>query len=1094
MEGEEGVHDRRRGGWQADICRRMRLFQIRIAPMTMESPLHGRISNSACRMSPSRAPSAVRQLLTRGLPAFALAATPALAADYEKDIKPLLKERCYACHGALKQKGGLRLDTVAALKQGGDSGDATQLLVERVTTTKKADRMPPEGEGATLNADQVSKLRAWLDVGAPGIAHEQPEADPRAHWAYQSPKSSGKSMDALLAARLESKQLKPQPEAAPEIWLRRVYLDLIGLPPSVKEIAAFLKDTSMPARQRVVDHLLSTPQYGERWARHFMDIWRYCDWYGLGAQLRHSQKHLWHWRDWIVESLNADKGYDQMIVQMLAADELAPEDRDNLRATGFLARSYYLFNRTTWLDETIEHTCRAFLGLTMQCVKCHDHKYDPIDQPDYYRMRAVFEPLHVRLDPWPGETDFDKNGLPRVFDLHLDQKTFRHVRGDEKNEDKSKPMQPGIPPVLEFAAFQPSQVKLPASTAKPVLLPFVFDDQIRAAELEIAAAQKALDSARQLLAKSPPTSVKTAEAAKVRISDDFKQAAPDRWEVVNGDWQHSASGVRQREVGAERRVLKLKTPPPVDFAASVSFTIRGGQKWKSVGLVFDSTDAEDAMIYMSAVAGGSKIQFSTRQDGQSAYPAAGAVARSIVPEVRYTLDVRVRGQLLNASINGEPVLAYRLTTPRHPGAMALTAFDCDVEFHRFELSDLAADVVLREPGKAGVASAGDSKAAVVLAEKQLAAAKARVPMIRAVFAAEKSPKDKTLAQAAAAAESKHQLAKAVLELAKAEADTKAKDAEKKLKAAREALDKAKKKSASPGDIYTALPASLKAQEGPEENNNAAVQSYPDTSTGRRLAFARWIADQRNPLTARVLVNQVWTRHFGASLVPNGDDLGLRCTAPLHQDILDSLTVDFMASGWSLKHLHRAMVLSELYRRSSSNAKADAATVAVDPDNHYLWRMNPRRMESQVVRDSLLQLAGKLDLSLGGPSLDPDKAESSPRRSLYFIQNADTEHRFLATFDNSNVLECYRRNESVVPQQALALTNSKLSRECADALTAKMSALDEKAFIEQSFLAVLNRLPTEAEQAASWKGFTALKQNRSLFLQALINHNDFVTLR
>jgi hypothetical protein len=142
----------------------------------------------------------------------------------------------------------------------------------------------------------------------------------------------------------------------------------------------FLKDTSMPARQRVVDHLLGTPQYGERWARHFMDIWRYCDWYGLGAQLRHSQKHIWHWRDWIVESLNTDKGYDQMIVQMLAADELAPEDRDNLRATGFLARSYYLFNRTTWLDETIEHTCRAFLGLTMQCVKCHDHKYDPIEQ------------------------------------------------------------------------------------------------------------------------------------------------------------------------------------------------------------------------------------------------------------------------------------------------------------------------------------------------------------------------------------------------------------------------------------------------------------------------------------------------------------------------------------------------------------------------------------------------------------------------------------------------------------------------------------------------------------------------------------------
>lgn len=295
------------------------------------------------------------------------------AADYVKDIKPILKARCYACHGALKQKADLRMDTAAAMRQGGDSGDILikdhALLLERVITTDLDERMPPEGEGSALNGEEVAKLKAWIEAGAPAPANEVPEADPRAHWAYQVPQSSGQTMDALLAARLTAKQLKPQPPAPAELWLRRIHLDLCGLPPSAQDIEDFLKDTSAPARQRVVDRLLASPQYGERWARHFMDIWRYCDWYGLGDQLRHSQKHLWHWRDWIVESLNADKGYDEMIVQMLAADELAPEDRDNLRATGFLARSYYLFNRTTWLDETIEHTCRAFLGVTMQCVK-----------------------------------------------------------------------------------------------------------------------------------------------------------------------------------------------------------------------------------------------------------------------------------------------------------------------------------------------------------------------------------------------------------------------------------------------------------------------------------------------------------------------------------------------------------------------------------------------------------------------------------------------------------------------------------------------------------------------------------------------------
>ncbi|WP_395743830.1 PSD1 and planctomycete cytochrome C domain-containing protein [Prosthecobacter sp.] len=806
----------------------------------------------------------------------AFAALPAAAVDYEKEIKPLLKERCYACHGALKQKADLRLDTAAAMRKGGDNGDIlardSSLLLERVTTTDKSDRMPPEGEGSMLTSEQVAKLKAWVDAGSPAPANELPEVDPRAHWAYQPPRSSSKPMDALLAERLAAKGLKPQEEAAPEIWLRRVYLDLIGLPPSAEQITTFLRDTTLPARRRVVDELLASPQYGERWARHFMDLWRYCDWYGLGPQLRHSQKHIWHWRDWIVESLNADKGYDRMIVEQLAGDELAPADRDTLRATGFLARSYYLFNRTTWLDETIEHTCRAFLGVTMQCVKCHDHKYDPIEQADYYRMRAIFEPLHVRLDPWQGETDFEKNGLPRVFDLHLDQQTYRHVRGDEKNEDKSKSMTPGIPQVLAFASFQPQAVKLPPASAQPVLLPFVLGDHLHAADLQLEAAQKANDSA-------------AVKAASLRIA-----------------------------------------------------------------------------------------------------------------------------------------------------------------------------------------------------------------MIQAVYAADLARNDKAVAKAAALAEARYLLARAELDLAKAEKDPQAKDAEKKIKAARETLDKAQKKAAEPGESYTSLPASLKAQEGPEEKTNAAVQTYPESSTGRRLAFAQWVADKRNPLTARVLVNQVWMRHFGASLVAGVDDFGRRSPAPLHQDILDTLTVDFMSNGWSLKHLHRVMVLSEVYRRSSSNAGADARTLAADPDNACYWRMNPRRMESQVVRDSLLQLAGKLDLTLGGPSLNPATSETSPRRSLYFTQNADVEDRFLATFDNANVLECYRRNESVVPQQALALTNSRLSRESADKLAARLGQLDEKAFIAQAFLAVLGRAPTVAEQETSLAGFVALKQNRSLFLQALLNHNDFVTLR
>ena len=447
------------------------------------------------------------------------------------------------------------------------------------------------------------------------------------------------------------------------------------------------------------------------------------------------------------------------------------------------------------------------------------------------------------------------------------------MRGDEKNEDTSKALAPGIPQVLSFASFEPESIHLPPVAVKPVLLPFVLKDQLRAAEREIAAAQKTLDQSRGTLSKSPPHTPKPVTKAKVIVVDDFTTAKPKQWAILNGDWRHSATGVRQHETGTERRVIQLKAAPPSDFEASVSFTIRGGEKWKSAGIVFASAEGNDVMVYMSAVKGRSKIQVAIGQNGKSSYPTDGAMARTISEGTRYTLDLRVRGQLINASINGEPVLAYRLPQARRTGSMALSAFDADVEFHRFKLAELAAGAVLREPTADKSLPLADAKTAVELAEKRLAAAKAKPAMIRAVFAAEKARQDKALADTAAVADANYRLAQAEFDLARAEADPKAKDAEKKIKAARDVLAEAKKKAEDPGDEYAPLPASLKAKEGPDEDSNEAVQTYPETSTGRRLAFAKWVADRRNPLTARVLVNHVWTRHFGEPLVPAVDDFG-----------------------------------------------------------------------------------------------------------------------------------------------------------------------------------------------------------------------------
>ena len=326
--------------------------------------------------------------------------------DYTEQIKPILAAKCYACHGALKQESGLRLDASSLVRKGGDTGAiiiagaaAKSVLIQRVSSQDAGERMPPEGEGEPLSPQQIALLERWVDQGA--IAPDEPvPPDPRKHWAYQPPKRReipkpenhawvGNGVDAFLAARHQEIGLTPAPPAPKEVLLRRLYLDLVGLPPAQAELHEFLGDSSPQAYQRVVDRLLESPLYGERWGRHWMDVWRYSDWTGFGNEIRYGQRHIWRWRDWIVESLNRDKGYDRMILEMLAADELAPKDEAAIRATGFLARNWYKFDRNTWLDETIEHTGKAFLATTFKCAKCHDHKYDPISQQEYYRLRDL---------------------------------------------------------------------------------------------------------------------------------------------------------------------------------------------------------------------------------------------------------------------------------------------------------------------------------------------------------------------------------------------------------------------------------------------------------------------------------------------------------------------------------------------------------------------------------------------------------------------------------------------------------------------------------------------------------------------------------
>jgi mono/diheme cytochrome c family protein len=1062
--------------------------------------------------------------------------------DYARQVKPILTAHCYACHGALQQKGGLRADTAASLRDGGTHGPAlvpgdsgSSGLIAHVTGSGGARKMPPPGVGEALSDKEVAVVRAWIDQGAAAPADEKPEPDPREHWAFRTPTRPAvpavkdgtrvrNAVDAFIAAEREKHGLTPQPPADRRLLLRRVYLDLVGLPPTREETAAFLDDPSPGAYEKVVDRLLESPAYGERWGRHWMDVWRYSDWWGLGAEVRNSQKHIWHWRDWIIESLNADRGYDQMLREMLAADELYPNDLDRLRATGFLARSYFKFNRNTWMEDVLEHTGKGFLGLTVNCARCHDHKFDPISQRDYYRLRAFFEPYQVRTDEVPGEVDFEKDGIPRAFDCNLDAPTYRFERGDERRPLKDVSLTPGLPALLALGDFKIEPVALPAEARAPGLRPFVLEDQLRAEERQVTAAGAALGQARKQLAhleeKARATVVVARKPADVKplVHDAFTAARPETWEMATGQWQYLSGKLVQQQDGDTRAALRLRAAPPADFEARARFTVTGGRQWRSVGVSFDVEGDNEVLVYLSAFAGGPKLQVTYKQGGGYVYPAEAAQARPVKVNEPQELTVRVRGSLVNVLVNGEQALAYRLPVPRRPGHLDLITFDARAEFSAFDLAPLPADLDLVEKANvpAKSLSVENARLAVTLAEKTLAAAEAQPAALRARDAAARAqqpaPDAKELAARAARSEHEAAAARAEEDVARAElaAGMKEADADKKLAAARDALAKARKALEAPGEAYTPLRGSLKTLESNLETEESRNRPFPATSTGRRSALARWLTDPRHPLTARVAVNHIWARHFGKPLVPTVFDFGRKGTSPTHPALLDYLAVDLMEHGWSMKHLHRLLVTSDTYRLSSSSAGAASADTATDPENRYYWRMNPMRMEAEVVRDSLLRLAGDLDPRLGGPPV-PVADDSSRRRSLYFVHSHNDENRFLSTFDEASVLECYRRSESIVPQQALALSNSKLTLAAAARINARLHEqlgdVTDARFARSAFETVLAGTPTAAEQAeceralAAWADLLRRRQvpdpvrrARGDLIQALLNHNDFITIR
>ena len=933
----------------------------------------------------------IQVILTLCLIAVTAQAADQPSVDYSRDVKPILQERCFACHGGLKQKGGLRLDTGELIRKGGESGAAVTVgkieespLLERITSDDEFTRMPPEGD--PLTAKQIATIKAWISGGAKSPADEQQEADPKSHWAFQRPVRAAvptvkrtvwvrNEIDAFLAAQHESRGLRPVGPAEKQVLLRRVYLDLIGVPPSREELRAFLAEDADDAYEMVVNRLLDSPQYGERWGRHWMDVWRYSDWYGRRKvpDVLNSYAQIWRWRDWIVRSLNEDKGYNRMVMEMLAADEIAPGDDTNVVATGFIIRNFYRWNYNTWMKDNVEHTGKAFLGLTLNCCHCHDHKYDPIENEEYFRFRAFFEPIEIRQDRSPGEPDpglypkysYGKSykpitsGMVRIVDEKLDAKTFVYTGGEARNVIKGKPpVVAAVPAILGGDRLEIEPVNLPPEAWYPGLRPFVQQEEIARREADLAAVKPIYKKAQELLAQA--------------------------------EQKLSAAEERANQQQNEQTLAAVKTA-------------RTGVEIAKLTMQVDQTNLARAEAELAAV--NARIHADmAKYKGKAGDPQAAAKAAS---------------------------KAERLAT-----------------LETARLANARAERTLAQ-GKAKPAGDAKQQQALKAAEKAVATTKAAVDNAAAAL-----PKE--------------------------------------------------------SEKYTLF-----------------SPQYHKQSTGRRAGLARWLGNRNNPLTARVAVNHIWLRHFGRAIVKSTANFGRSGDAPTHPQLLDWLAVELMDNNWSMKHIHRLIVTSNAYRMRSHVTRKDQPNLKIDQDNVSLWKFNSSRMEAEMIRDSILSVAGSLDKTIGGKEIAQAQGLVVLRRSLYFEHHGEGRMQFLDLFDAADPCDCYRRSTSVRPQQALAMSNSELvlreGRLLARRLTEQLGpTADDTERVTAAFRQVLSRQPTAAELEASTR---FLKSQRDFFatakkeelaaatkeskvppatdvdlrafenlVQALFSHNDFVTIR
>jgi mono/diheme cytochrome c family protein len=975
-------------------------------------------------------------------PAFARAA----------DVRRLLQTQCVQCHGGKSTQAGLDLSTREGLLRGGDSGPAAvpgaaaKSLLHRQVTHAAKPGMP--FNRPKLTAAQVELLTAWIDAGAPydaplvkrtNLAEEdwwslrpvvKPAVPAPPAGAYRDwPRNP---IDLFVLEKLLQKGMAPAPAADRRALIRRVSFDLVGLPPTPEEVEAFVNDPAPDAYEKVVDRLLASPHFGERWARHWMDVIHFAETHGHDQDV--PRENAWPYRDYLVRSFNADKPYARFVEEQIAGDILFPGDPEAIVALGFLAagpwdESSLKDIREDTLDrkagqyldrdDMVGTVGLAFLSTTVQCARCHDHKFDPVSLKEYYGLQAVFAGV-------------DRADRPYDADASMRAKRLELARREAE-------LQGGAAAALKL-------LRDPARAAEVAAWEKAQQEKGEAWKVLTPAAFKSAEGAT--LTKLPDGSVLSSgtkperDTTTVEAVTDLPAVTAVRLEVLTDDGLPQRGPGRQDNGNLHLTEFRVEATPaaepgkrrPVALARALADFNQEG--W-DIGKAIDGRP----------------------ETGWGIHPAVGQPHAAVFffrEPVKEPGGVRLFFTLEQHHGRGHVIGRARLsaTAEASPSVAPLPP---------------AVQAALAKPAAArGDAEKGEL--ALHVFRERLAAEKAALPPPRLVYAAAADFTPQGSFKPAGGCRPVHVLRRGDIR--------------------------------KPGAL--AAPMAIEAVPGLEARFRLG---NADDEGQRRAALARWVADTRNPLTWRSIVNRIWHHHFGRGIVATPSDFGRMGALPTHPELLDWLTATLIEEGGSLKQLHRRIVTSGAYMQSSRH---HAEYAKRDADNTLLWRMNRTRLDAESVRDAVLRVAGKLDAKMGGPSVrlfkqspgihrtptvdyaahDPD-APGSHRRSVYRFIFRTLPDPFMDALDCPDASQFTAvRASSVGAFQALAMLNDPFMVRMSEHFAKRVaSAGPVEEQVKLAYRLALTREPT-AEETAPLAGYAG-RHGTANACRLLLNCNEFL---